>query len=378
MQKVFNILLIISIFFAGGLAKNKIYFYHILLAMQICWIIYDLKSLYFSKNKVIISFIIFTVFCFQSSYITSLSLALKNLIYIFIGFSIIKNIKYLLNYDKKLFFKIANYIINLTLVIGILESLGLFRWFNSIYETSIKIPSVFYGNINNFATFLIIIFPFYLIGIKKRKILVINIVVILYLLFVCDSRANNIALIIEVIILSLIYIKNSKKFLWKFLIILSFFAIFYLFKEEIFKIFEVLIKLKNIDSSRVIDSVSVRKVLISNILDELRKKYIFILGVGGGNSIFIHIRNNNTEGILANHSFYLQVLVEYGIIIFLIFIYNYYKLIQKNYIKSKNPLNLAIVVSLIGYLFGSNSMSNGIYFFPFYILLGIASFYSNK
>ena len=372
-------LLIFSMIAGSGLSFNKIYLYHIFMIINFIIVIYYIKIdnyKFIIENKVMIIFFIYSFF--HMFFVIDYILTLKNQIYITCGISIFYTIKYLLIKNSPQVFIIIKKIFFFSCLIGFLEIFHIFRWFSSAYSLDLSSPSVFWGNINNYATVLIMILPFIFFtknSLKKLIILLISI----YLLIKCDSRANNIALIIEIFIYTILVFYKSNIYK-KIILFFSGFFLIVLLKNKIIEKFYLIYELFVASSIRM-DSIGVRKILIINLLSELKKINVFLFGLGGGNSIVIHKIKGNTYGILSNHSFFLELLVEYGIFIFILLGSYYLILIYKNlkrYLKLDNHINGALFISLIGVAIGLNSMSGMIYFFPFWLLLGIADFYSDK
>lgn len=372
--------LLISMIMGSGLSFNKVYLYHIFFVINfLYWGIikkFKIKKNLLKENIIIIIFFIYS--SMHMFFIEDYILAIKNQIYILLGVSIFFTIKILLNKNKNEVLNIFKKIFILACFIGVLETINLFRWYVSPYDLNISYPAAFYWNTNDFATILIGIFPFvFFMKNFYKKIIFFSIV--FYLLKKCDSRSNEIALIIEIFIFLLLILQKSNPFNKILIIFIGIFTTF-LLKKQILSKFLVLYDLIFVSISSS-DSLGVRKALILNLLSELKKTYVFLFGTGGGNSIVVHKIKNNTHGMLSNHSFFLELFVEYGVFIFSLLGIYYLKLIYRNfkfYLKTNNYINGSLFISLIGFSIGLNSMSGVIYFFPFWILLGIADFYSHS
>ena len=377
-KKIFLVAMLMS----HGISIGKLYLYHIFLILNIIYIFNFLiqngkieKSI-IKRNKVIFIFFLYSfLHCF---FVKDIYLAFQNQVYIICGISVFFSIKYLLSYNSVQTLNIMKKVIYFAIFIAILEILKIYRWYNSGYELSFESPSAFLGNTNNFATAIIIVMPF-IFFMKNNLKKIFCFLLLTYILISCDSRANNIALAIEIFIYFLIRIKE-KKIIYKIGLFLLGLIGLYIFKEKLYTMYTLLLELINSDAV-VTDSVGVRKAIILNLIDELKKINVFLFGTGGGNSIIIHMTRNNTSGIFSNHSFFLEILVEYGIFIFLVLSFFYISLIMKNYKnykENKNEINGAIFISLIGFAIGLNSISTVIYFFPFWIILGMADFYTEN
>ena len=373
---------LISMLMSHGLSIGKLYLYHILLMLTTFYGIFilingkGLRKNFITKNKVIVLFFLYSFFhCF---FVKDFYLAIQNQVYIILGISVFFSIKYLLSYNSNQTLNIIKKVIYLAIFVAILEILKIYRWYNSGYDISFDSPSAFLGNTNNFATVIIIVMPF-IFFMKNRLKKTIYFLLLFYVLISCDSRANNIALAIEIFIYFLLKIKE-KRIIYKIgLFLLGLIGIYFV-KGKLYTMYNLLLELFNSDAVAT-DSVGVRKAIILNLIDQLKKINVFLFGTGGGNSIIIHMTRNNTSGIFSNHSFFLEILVEYGIFIFLVLSFFYISLIMKNYKNYKenqNELNGAIFISLIGFSIGLNSISTVIYFFSFWIILGMADFYAEN
>jgi teichuronic acid biosynthesis protein TuaE len=87
----------------------------------------------------------------------------------------------------------------------------------------------------------------------------------------------------------------------------------------------------------------------------------------------------NTKNITSLHNFWLEILVEGGIIAFLIFIYFYFSTIYKVFVISKKTENETLMyyakastLALSIFIIAEISMSSAIYFLPMWLLLGFS------
>ena len=131
------------------------------------------------------------------------------------------------------------------------------------------------------------------------------------------------------------------------------------------------------DNKQITNSLGARQELMKNALDDLDGN--LWLGIGAGNSKFIQEKNGKVAGKLTSlHNFWLEILVDAGIVFFLIFIGWYFLIVNKLFTlsKSNDPflayVSKASAVALLGLLISAVSCSSIIYFFPFWILLAIA------
>lgn len=374
---LYEILLVISMIVGSGLSFHKIYLYHIFMVINFFIFIYIInknKLHFILENKIIFLFFTYSllhIFCSKD-----FVLAIKNQICILCGTSILYTIKYLLKKNYYHVFIVVKKIFFFSCLIGFLEIFHIFRWLASRYSLEFPFPTVFWGNTNNYATVLIMVFPF-IFFMKRSKKKLITMLATVYLLIKCDSRANNIALIVEIFIYIILIFYRSSLYKKIFIFITGIFSIC-LLKNKIIDKFHIFYALFYATETRM-DSIGIRKMLILNLLFELKKIEVFLFGIGGGGTEAVH--RIKTGKLMSSHSFFLELLVKYGIFIFILLGSYYLMLIYKNlkiYLKTSNYINGSLFVSLIGVAIGLNSMSGVIYFFPFWCLLGVADFHSNR
>ena len=124
-------------------------------------------------------------------------------------------------------------------------------------------------------------------------------------------------------------------------------------------------------------SISIRQNLIKNGL----KSFVDSkgIGVGGGNSNYIHKEDNmkSTGKILSMHNFWIEILVEGGFLMFIIFgVWYFSQLFTLRKISKRTNDNdiryfaKAGEYALIGFSISLISLSSVIYFLPMWILFG--------
>lgn len=203
-----------------------------------------------------------------------------------------------------------------------------------------RVPVSMMGNTNDFATLIlcgIFISLIILINSKSRAIKVLsvfNIISSVILIFRTSSRANILALIIGIFILVFIkFIKNiNRKSMLVLptlmLILITMLLIYPPILDNIYDIFT-----KNIHFSFEGGSDSTRLNLMKNGLYFLKRTVLF--GTGAGNIEYWMANENlyNVGNIENMHNWWVEILVGYGILIFIGYIIVYYK-IAKNLYKS--------------------------------------------
>ena len=103
------------------------------------------------------------------------------------------------------------------------------------------------------------------------------------------------------------------------------------------------------------------------------------LGVGGGNSKHIQEKRGKVAGKLTSlHNFWLEILVDAGIFFFIGFIAWYFMIIKKlNELEQSKSAIISYLaqsskLSMLGVVISAVSCSSIIYFFPFWILIGLS------
>jgi teichuronic acid biosynthesis protein TuaE len=248
---------------------------------------------------------------------------------------------------------------------------------NIAFNGVITYPTGFHWNPNNLATTLAIIFPFFLIikkGISKYLILIVTFLIIV----TTSSRANMISVAIIFLIYLIwyrrkLFIKLSPLFL--FLLILINYQPLKVDNVYINSFYESINSIKeDFNNSNETNSITVRKQLIKDAID------IFIetkgIGIGGGGTKAI---DGSLGTGAALHNFWLEILVESGILFFIIFVFWYLMIMIKLYFVAKNSKNILLInyssaclLSLIGFIFGAISVSSAVYLLPMWILFGFS------
>lgn len=246
---------------------------------------------------------------------------------------------------------------------------------NRMYYSSITkgIPISMMGNPNDFATLtlfgIVISIVAHQIFNAKRirfmsKVLFISNVV---LLFTTNSRANILGLFIGIVVLVMVLRKRKSTVLIGMFIILllSLLAIqgsvINIFNENLSQIITFDFNTQNLNSD------STRLNLVKNGVHFLKSTYGFGTGVG---NIEYWMQNRSiypTRGVTNIHNWWMEILVGYGIGIFILYILFYYKLFKDMLIIYKNTssyidknIALGFVVFMASFIIASLSSSSNI------------------
>lgn len=231
--------------------------------------------------------------------------------------------------------------------------------------------SVTFGNLNGYNTILTYILPFsfgMLLSIKKenkkqKRLFSFTLAILIFIIFSNSSRAT----IIILFIISLIYlnysIKNKK---WFFIILLGISLLIALIVYIYFDYFG-LIFLRFADQGLADDG---RSRLLSSGLDALTRSGF--IGVGAGN--FQPIMDNVYHLKLTSaHNFFLEVGVQYGIIIFILFLGLFVRILTNTKTNTEKSVRFITFASII--TFPMSSIINSGYLLNVWVWIYIASLY---
>jgi teichuronic acid biosynthesis protein TuaE len=285
------------------------------------------------------------------------------------------------------------------MAIGFWENLTGGHLPNSVYfgastvRSGKYLPSAFFGNTNDFATFLGLTFPFliswlhYSKSLKDRFLSLTLLLGVFYLILTTGSRANIIAVFLEIAIFFFMLTKLKEKAKLAVGFTLIFALIFLSFPNFVRNISNQLnIQLSSFFSTyeMTVGSDIVRINLAKDAIYYLIHTFGF--GVGAGN-IEWNITNFSPYyvGGLSNvHNWWLEVLADYGIFIFAGFLFFYFKLNRdlwriwnKNAVGIEKILCESLFLSLIGFSIASVSPSSIMSFEPFWLLFGFALAFLN-
>ena len=264
-----------------------------------------------------------------------------------------------------------------------------------VYQTNMM-PVSSFGNTNDFATCMLVGI-FISIGLMhryksklSRLFMLFNIINMFALIILSSSRANIIGFALGICFLRLIY-DNASIFRNFFIICLGcvvVFTISYIGYPTLLTNIEELWK-AIISSNEMPSSINIRKNLILNGMVFLRETYF--MGVGAGNSSYYMLTKNifPTWGILNMHNWWLEILIDYGVIIFCGYVHFYIRMICDN-IKIYRVLNITdkysvrgIAFSFVGFLIAysfasissSSNLSNEFIWIVFALILSFLNVY---
>lgn len=330
-------LLIISSFFGAAIFNVKIgpvslFPYRMLyIVMVFVFALYFIKEKTFldwenNRIKPVLLFHLFWLFyaCASLAWVRSLKVGLLDFIFLAIGVSLIFFAVFLLNERKHFLHIFYIWILMFTFLILI----GLWNHFTRhhlpisrinvapLYQQGI--PTAVFVNENDYASFIAVSFFFLLAFIHRipsfflKGIGFIVLVLSLYVLLLTSSRANDIAIGLGVLVWFLFLTDRLVK---KRLIIAGTGALI-LFREKALAFFSRFEQGLHSLNTAGNTSVDIRTNLIKNSLFFFEKSFGF--GIGSGNAEFYlaHFSHYPTGGIINVHNWWVEILVNYGMFVF--------------------------------------------------------------
>jgi len=387
---------------------NKVYFFHIMLAI---YIVNEILKYMFNDKTIIvnsyslkyISFLTIWYLYIIASYFwsNSFSLYLKfALIYTLMLIFTISIIQFNSNISKlKCSFEALGFIFIVVIAIGLLEAFGIFRLPNSPYardlsglyrEDAIAIlkstPTVFFGNPNDLGTYLSLSMSFLLPLIsfenngRKKRMLVVVLILSLIVLVFTNSRANLLAFFLAYF--SFLIITNKKIFkniLIILLVVSLILTIIIIFQDKlpyqlknITSIFKILGNLEK----KTDNSINVRLFIVEQTIG-VSKDNVWGLGVG---NMRHYLGTMDNSRIIDPHNWWMELLSEFGLFMFVFYLIFYVSMIVKLFfiVKDKST-NIKLkkygagsFIGLITLIIASTSPSSIVYFMPHWILIGLS------
>lgn len=247
-----------------------------------------------------------------------------------------------------------------------------------------NIPTAVFTNPNDYATFLALALPFALVMIRYDNRMWIRILAsilaisALYLIIITDSRANVLAFLLEVSFLGLFLTKLNKKIK---LVLIGALAINLITPTLNVQISETIqraasqIRTIQTDMELVGSSTEIRLSLAKNCLEFLYSTAGFGVGAGNVEYWMANFARHDTSGILNPHNWWLEILSNYGILIFFGYIVTYLCLLHRLWKfwhvskdRRERMIAEALLLALIGFSIASLSSSSIMAFDPQWLL----------
>lgn len=419
---------LISLFFISavigvGISYSKVYLFHIMLAIILGYSIFNLfkagkdnwKDL-IQKNESQPTRLHYFFYIMLAWYLLSLFWSINiqysfiYLAYILLGSTLSLTIIYYNNSIARQIniFKAISGAFIVEILFGLLEALTNFRLPISPYSSYVEyfgrngndfsqlskemlsylnsMPTGFQWNPNDFATTMVIILPFFLFH-RNKIIKIAGLVSIITLIVASSSKGNFLAAILIIFGYLLLYNRKTMKLtllIVPILILTSYLSFGIIKNIENVKIKEVVSTFNTLrmylsDEEAGKGSIGVRQQLINNGLDALKNSKG--LGVGGGASKAVQEEKGGvgSKKIISMHNFWVEILVESGILFTLVFLSWYVKAcvtLYKNSFKAENEhlryFSAATSLSMLGFTVAALSPSSVIYHLPMWLLFGFA------
>jgi teichuronic acid biosynthesis protein TuaE len=290
-------------------------------------------------------------------------------------------------------------VLGITLLVGIIETiygyhLPLSRFYQTQKEFYLFTPTAVFYNPNNFATFLSLSAPFglsYFLFSKKmlyRLLSLVSFFASLYMMVETGSRANMLAILL-VIVFFIVVASLSRKHRTELILLISGSLLLILvFQERIFNEFSILLTTfrslpENIGNPTT--SIGVRINLIRNGFSFIKSTWGFGVGAGNFESWMQSRAMFSTGYIISSHNWFLEVLVNYGALIFIGYVVFYCGMIVRIFQVLKTHwedqtmkmIGIGILGSLVGFLIASMSPSSIMAFRPHWLIFAFGLSYIN-
>lgn len=240
------------------------------------------------------------------------------------------------------------------------------------YYAQLGVVASTFGNPNNYGAFLVLAFPFMLLLYSWETRFYFCILYFVFLIlwpFLIMLSASRLALIgfgVEVLTFGILYSLSFRRIPSLLVVYMFFLALAgtYFLNPE-FRLYEKILNIySEIDTE---GSIVVRANLALNALWMIYETSG--RGVGAGGFEIIHEQGDVpywTDGIVNPHNFWLEILSEYGIFVFLLFVTCYFvmfylsfkKMLNKKHFGKERVVNLMVVVALSGYFFAAIANSS--------------------
>ncbi len=409
-----SILLICSGIVGTALSYGDLYLFHIILFFSLVVWLYKIKNndyrldlKVFSSNYILVLIIFYLWYLLSLFWTPSIELGIKYIFYISCGLILTVSVVSISTKEANLnkLFKLFSLLFISEIIIALLEVFTNFRMPTSSLSTfapffgkdstalylngnlamlsNLNAPTGFRWNTNDLAVSMIIILPFFLCH-KKIAIKFFGIGAISIIIVMTASRAVFIALIITFCIYLIMIKKRFGTLLiaWTFLVSL-FWAILNFSDSDNPRINEIANSLEALSLfvSGDIDvggSIQWRRKLVENGFEALSNSYGFGIGAGGT------VANQENIGPVSGrftsmHNFWIEVLVEGGIIIGLLIslwyiniIYNLFKVSRSSASFRIKYYSQSLILSMVAFVPAAIAASSTVYFLPMWIMFGFS------
>ncbi len=209
-----------------------------------------------------------------------------------------------------------------------------------------KYASVTFGNLNNYSLTIIYCLPFALLGLlinnKHRALKIVIVAVMASILLFNASRGGLLCLVLSVILFLIYLFRNNQVKRW------SLFALLFIVIAVIYHYSDIILSQiagRMLESSLTDDTARIR--IIENALTVLSNSLGMGSGIGG---LELSLKYISSSDISATHNLFLELLCQYGIISFTIFIallWKIFRTLTKSNENAKNFLGYVIAIIIL-------------------------------
>lgn len=403
-SKKISYLGIISALLGYTVSYYQVYLFHLVVLCFCLYVVvfsYKIKIFSFEVVKPILLFLAYSML--SLIWTVNIDTGLRNIFYLVCGFF---TVFFIANYSNSFedIIKVTKLIIYLSLlnfIIGFFETLGVFRlpmspyspyasffgyaqtdmndFYSYTVDTILKRPTGFNGNPNNFGFVFAIILPFIFLYSKYLKF--IGFFLLVWFNIYIQSRGLFLASFIFFVVLFLFDYKKNIKYLPLGILLLALILPFltlnlteYRFSSTLENIVSGLEMIKS-GGGDTNSSTDIRSFIYSLGFSNLLKEPFLGLGIGGIQSILEAIDFE----IQSFHFYFLEILIDYGVVFYIVFLVFYIKLIVKlvKIYRISNNLNWkriskSCAISLIIMPFASIAPSSIVYILTAWIILGLS------
>ena len=400
-------MLIVAAVVGLGISYSKLYLFHVVLIIHLIILgTLDRFKIRIPALEMKESwFLLFTFFWYSVTLLWSIQAeyTLRYLFYIFCGNYIV----YVMLFNSetesqfKEVFKYMAIFFTLELFICLLEIFTPFRMPVSPLSENLELfgrsetsrlflvnstPTGFRWNPNDLAITMVILLPYFMF-VKNKYLKIIGTITIFFIVLMTSSRGAFIALIFGLFMYPILFARQKimRYAMGTVFVAILLFSNMNYFKHhenrqvrEISESTEILENYLFGESKESETSIGIRKKLIENGFKALDQT--FWLGVGGGCSVAIHelYGGVGTHHVASMHNFWLEIVVEAGIVFGLLFIFWYMHMTMKLYnVYCRSGSSFlrytakATTLSFVVFPVAAISSSSTIYLLPMWLLFGV-------
>jgi teichuronic acid biosynthesis protein TuaE len=352
-------------------------------------------------KKVLMLLLFWIVYAFLSLlWVKSISQGIMDLIFLSMGIGIIFFIVFLSTRKKHFHYLYIIWISSFVVILGIgiinhvlKIHLPISRIYtaNPIYS---YIPTSVFVNENDFASFISLSVFFILSGIlyyKNTMVRVAGILLILlsvYMLEVTSSRANILAVLIGLGFWFLFLTKTKLKIKLLFWSTFGAGIVSVLFFDKVESLFNAVFQLVSslvVTSGSDETSTDIRINLLKNSMIFLQNTFGFGVGTGNSDVYMKNFAEYPTGNIINVHNWWIEILVNYGVVIFTLYCLFYIYLLKELYVINRDIpeqsllklFSVALLLAMVVFPLSSVSPSSQIALNYFWVLYGFVIAFIN-